>query len=68
MESEMGLADLRKKIIYKRIYTVDNFATDYNAFTTVSFGTSISIDHIASAIQGKKKASTQAKASSFRLQ
>ncbi|MEO6952032.1 MAG: hypothetical protein ABI321_09480 [Polyangia bacterium] len=43
-------------------------STDYNAFTTLSFGTSISIDHIVSAVQGKKKASTQAKASTFTLQ
>ena len=43
-------------------------STDYNAFTTISFGTSISIDHVVSALQGRKKATTQARASTFRLQ
>ncbi len=38
MESEMGLTDLRKKIVYKRIYTVENFAADYNSFKGSALG------------------------------
>jgi len=38
METEMNLPDLRKKIEYKRIYTVDNFAVDYNAFKGSALG------------------------------
>src|SRR5688500_2885024 len=38
MEREMGLTGLRKKIEYKRIYTVDNFASDYNAFKGSALG------------------------------
>jgi len=38
MESEMNLHDLRKKIEYKRIYTVANFAADYNAFKGSALG------------------------------
>ena len=38
MEREMGLPALRKKIAYKRIYTVDNFAADYNAFKGSALG------------------------------
>ncbi len=38
METEMNLPDLRKKIEYKRIYTVENFATDYNAFKGSALG------------------------------
>ena len=38
METEMNLPDLRKKIEYKRIYTVANFAADYNAFKGSALG------------------------------
>lgn len=38
MEREMNLPGLRKKIEYKRIYTVDNFAADYNAFKGTALG------------------------------
>jgi len=38
METEMNLPDLRSKIGYKRIYTVDNFAVDYNAFKGSALG------------------------------
>lgn len=38
MESEMGLPGLREKIEYKRIYTVENFAADYNAFKGSALG------------------------------
>ena len=38
MESEMGMEGLRDKIVYKRIYTVENFAADYNAFKGSALG------------------------------
>lgn len=38
MEQEMNLPGLRDKIEYKRIYTVDNFAADYNAFKGTALG------------------------------
>lgn len=38
MEREMGLAGLREKIEYKRIYSVANFAADYNAFKGSALG------------------------------
>lgn len=38
MEEEMGLAGLREKIVYKRIYTVANFAADYNAYKGSALG------------------------------
>ncbi len=38
MESEMGLTDLRSKVEYKRIYTVDNFAADYNSLKGSALG------------------------------
>ena len=38
MESEMNLPDLRKKIEYKRLYTVENFAADYNSFKGSALG------------------------------
>ncbi len=38
MEEEMDLPGLREKIEYKRIYTVDNFAADYNAFKGSALG------------------------------
>ena len=38
MESEMNLPNLREKIEYKRIYTVDNFAADYNSFKGSALG------------------------------
>jgi phytoene desaturase len=38
MENEMGLSGLRQKIEYKRIYTVENFAADYNAFKGSALG------------------------------
>jgi phytoene desaturase len=38
MESEMGMEGLREKIVYKRIYTVENFAADYNAFKGSALG------------------------------
>jgi phytoene desaturase len=38
MELEMGLPGLREKIEYRRIYTVENFAADYNAFKGSALG------------------------------
>jgi phytoene desaturase len=38
MEREMNLPGLRDKIEYKRIYSVDNFAADYNAFKGTALG------------------------------
>ncbi len=38
MEQEMDLPGLRGKIEYKRIYTVENFAADYNAFKGSALG------------------------------
>ena len=38
MEEQMNLPGLREKIEYKRIYTVDNFAADYNAFKGTALG------------------------------
>ncbi len=38
MEIEMKLPRLREKIEYKRIYTVDNFAADYNSFKGSALG------------------------------
>lgn len=38
MEREMNLPTLREKIVYKRLYTVDNFAADYNAFKGSALG------------------------------
>jgi phytoene desaturase len=38
LESEMGLKGLRDKIEYQRVYTVENFAADYNAFKGSALG------------------------------
>ncbi len=38
LEREMKLPGLREKIEYKRIYTVDNFAADYNSFKGSALG------------------------------
>jgi phytoene desaturase len=38
LESEMGLTGLRDKIEYQRVYTVENFAADYNAFKGSALG------------------------------
>ncbi len=38
MEREMNLPDLRKKIEFQRIYTVENFATDYNSYRGSALG------------------------------
>ena len=38
MEDEMRLPGLREKIEYKRIYTVENFAADYNSFKGSALG------------------------------
>ncbi len=38
MEQEMSLPNLREKIEYKRIYTVDDFGADYNAFRGSALG------------------------------
>jgi phytoene desaturase len=38
MEREMGLKGLREKIEFKRIYTVSDFAADYNAFKGTALG------------------------------
>lgn len=38
IEREMGLTGLREKVEYKRIYTVSDFATDYNAFRGSALG------------------------------
>jgi len=34
----MGLKDLREKIEFKRIYTVSDFAADYNAYKGTALG------------------------------
>ncbi|HMQ02831.1 MAG TPA: phytoene desaturase family protein [Pyrinomonadaceae bacterium] len=38
IEREMGLAGLREMIEFSRIYTVENFAADYNAFKGSALG------------------------------
>jgi len=38
MEREMNLPDLRQKIDYQRIYTVNDFAIDYNAYRGSALG------------------------------
>jgi phytoene desaturase len=38
MEREMGLNGLREKIEFKRIYTVTDFAADYNAYKGTALG------------------------------
>jgi phytoene desaturase len=38
IEKEMGVPDLRKKIEYKRVYTVENFASDYNSYKGSALG------------------------------
>lgn len=38
MEAEMDLSGLRDKVEYRRIYTVANFAEDYNAFRGSALG------------------------------
>lgn len=38
MEQQMDLEGLREKIEYKRIYTVENFAADYNSFKGSALG------------------------------
>jgi phytoene desaturase len=38
METEMGLPGLREKIEYRRIYTIENFAADYNSFKGSALG------------------------------
>jgi phytoene desaturase len=38
MEIEMKLPGLREKIEYRRLYTVDNFAADYNSFKGSALG------------------------------
>jgi phytoene desaturase len=38
MEREMGISGLREKIEYKRIYTVNDFSADYNAFRGTALG------------------------------
>lgn len=38
MESEMRIPGLREKIEYRRIYTVENFASDYNSFKGSALG------------------------------
>ncbi len=38
MEAEMKLPGLRDKIEYRRIYTVENFAADYNSFKGSALG------------------------------
>lgn len=38
IEDQMNLPGLREKIEYRRIYTVDNFAADYNAFKGSALG------------------------------
>ncbi|HQX57363.1 MAG TPA: hypothetical protein PLP07_15680, partial [Pyrinomonadaceae bacterium] len=38
MESEMGLTNLREKIEFKRLYTVEDFSVDYNAFKGSALG------------------------------
>lgn len=38
IEDQMNLPGLREKIEYRRVYTVDNFAADYNAFKGSALG------------------------------
>lgn len=38
IEREMNLPGLRKNIEYKRVYTVDDFASDYNSFKGTALG------------------------------
>ncbi len=38
IEKEMGLKGLRSKVAYKRVYTVDNFAADYNSLKGSALG------------------------------
>ncbi|HBE82192.1 MAG TPA: phytoene desaturase family protein [Pyrinomonadaceae bacterium] len=38
IEKEMGLNGLKDKIEYKRIYTVDDFGSDYNSFKGTALG------------------------------
>jgi phytoene desaturase len=38
MEKEMDLPNLREKIEYKRVYTVEDFATDYHSFKGSALG------------------------------
>jgi len=38
LEQEMGLAGLREMIEYKRLYTVDDFAGDYNSYKGSALG------------------------------
>jgi phytoene desaturase len=38
IETEMKLPGLREKIVYKRFYTVDDFAADYNSFKGSALG------------------------------
>ena len=38
MEDEINLPGLREKIEYRRIYTVENFAADYNSFKGSALG------------------------------
>jgi len=38
IEEEMNLTGLREKIVYRRMYTVENFAADYNAFKGSALG------------------------------
>ncbi|MBK7934041.1 MAG: phytoene desaturase [Pyrinomonadaceae bacterium] len=38
METEMNLPNLREKLEYERIYTVENFSADYNAFKGSALG------------------------------
>lgn len=38
IEGEMNLPGLREKIEYKRIYTVDDFSADYNAYKGTALG------------------------------
>lgn len=47
MEENMGIPDLGKRIIYKRIYAVDDFVKDYNAFKGSALGLAHSLGQTA---------------------
>jgi phytoene desaturase len=56
MEREMNLPDLREKIEYKRLYTVSNFAADYNSYR----GSTRSIRHPTSRLETSPPSATSA--------
>ena len=47
MEENMAIPDLRKRIIYKRIYAVNDFVKDYNSFKGSALGLAHSLGQTA---------------------